>query len=231
MVHGQAAVVLALAAVCERRLEGQGLDLLKGEHGGRDALIVPLPGDQGGTEGAHDAGDIRPDHLAVCDLLEGPQDGVIVEGAALDHDVFAELCGRGDLHDLEQCVLDDGVRKTCRDVGDLCALLLGLLHAAVHEHGTAGAEVDGVLCKECGLGKVLHGVGEGLCKGLDKGPAAGGAGLVQGDGIHRTIFDADALHVLAADVQDAVDVRIKVGGAVVVGDGLHLAVVELEGTL
>ena len=40
------------------------------------------------------------------------------------------------------------------------------------------------------------------------------------------IFDLDAFHILTADVQDAVYVRIKEGSGVVVGDGLHLALVQ-----
>ena len=35
----------------------------------------------------------------------------------------------------------------------------------------------------------------------------------------------DALHVLAADVQNTVYIRFKEGSRVVVGDGLHLALV------
>ena len=40
------------------------------------------------------------------------------------------------------------------------------------------------------------------------------------------IFDLDAFHVLAADVKDAVYVWIKEGSSVVMGDGLHLALVQ-----
>ena len=45
---------------------------------------------------AHQAGDIRPDNLGVEFLLEGPQHRVVVEGAALGDDVFAQrLCVSG----------------------------------------------------------------------------------------------------------------------------------------
>ena len=40
------------------------------------------------------------------------------------------------------------------------------------------------------------------------------------------IFNLDAFHVLAADVQDTVHVRIKEGSRVVMGDGLHLALIQ-----
>ena len=39
------------------------------------------------------------------------------------------------------------------------------------------------------------------------------------------VFDADALHVLAANVQNTVYIRFKERSCVVVGDGLHLALV------
>ena len=42
------------------------------------------------------------------------------------------------------------------------------------------------------------------------------------------IPDADAFHVLAADVEDAVNIRIKELGGVVVGYGLHLALIQHE---
>ena len=45
------------------------------------------------------------------------------------------------------------------------------------------------------------------------------------------VLDLDAFHVLAADVQDAVYVRIKEGSCVVMGDGLHLALIQHQGRL
>ena len=45
------------------------------------------------------------------------------------------------------------------------------------------------------------------------------------------VFDADALHVLSADIQDAVDFRVKESGRIVVGDGLDLSFVQKEGCL
>ena len=40
------------------------------------------------------------------------------------------------------------------------------------------------------------------------------------------VFDLDALHVLAADVQDTVHIGIEESGCLVVGDCLHFSVVE-----
>ncbi len=64
-------------------------DLIKGEHGGLLAVIA-FSGDQSGAESTHDAGDIGTDDLAVGYLFKAAQYGVVIEGTALDHDVFAE---------------------------------------------------------------------------------------------------------------------------------------------
>ena len=55
------------------------------------ACLEALPGDQRRAESAHDARDIGPDGLTVRYLLKASKDGVIVEGAALDHDVAPKL--------------------------------------------------------------------------------------------------------------------------------------------
>ena len=42
------------------------------------------------------------------------------------------------------------------------------------------------------------------------------------------IFDLNAFHILTADVQDAVYIRIKEGGGIIMGDGLNLTLVQHE---
>ena len=46
-------------------------------------------------------------------------------------------------------------------------------------------------------------------EGLEEGAAARGAGLVDGDGVHRVVADAQVLHVLAADVDDRGDPGLR----------------------
>ena len=103
---------------------------------------------------------------------------------------------------------------------------MGLFYLGVHEYGTAGSKVDGVLGKESGLREILDAVVQGVGEVLDEGTAAGRTGLVELYAVHGVIFDLDAFHVLAADVKDAVYVWIKEGSSVVMGDGLHLALVQ-----
>ena len=53
--------------------------------------MVGRAADKPHAEGSHEAGDGRPDDLAAQELFKSPQHGVVVEGAALDDDVFAQL--------------------------------------------------------------------------------------------------------------------------------------------
>ena len=172
MVDGQSAVVGAFAAVGKSGAEGQALDLLEGEHSAARALRGAFPRDQGCTESAHDAGDIGTDNLAVRDLFKRAKHSVIVEGSALDDDVLAELRGGGNLHDLEQRVLDDRIRQAGGNIGYLRAFLLGLLDTGIHEYGAPRAEVDRMFCKKRCLCKILDRIVQRLRKGFYKGSAA-----------------------------------------------------------
>ena len=178
LVYRESAAVGAASALCHAGLVFQGAELFVGEHGGFVAFLVALSGDEGSAEGAHDACNIGADGLAACDLFKAPQHRVVIEGAALHHDLAAQLGGVGNLDDLEEGVFDHGIGQPRRDVGDAGPLLLGLLHSGIHEHGAAGAQIDGMLCKDGGLCEIFYTVVERLGKGFDEGAAAGGAGLV-----------------------------------------------------
>ena len=82
-----------------------------------------------------------------------------------------------------------------------------------------------MLCKQGSLSKILHGVVQGLRKGLDKGTAAGGTCFVQLYAVYGLIFDLDALHVLTADVQDTVDAGIEKSSGIVMCHGLYFTVI------
>src|SRR5699024_3538990 len=137
-----------------------------------------LPGDEGRPEGAHDAGDVRANRDAAGDLFKAAEDGVVVEGAALHHDVPAQVGGGGDLEHLEEGILDHRVGQSGGDIRHGSPLLLGLLDVGVHENGAPGSQVRGVFGEECLLCEILHAVVQGFGEGLDEGTAAGGAGLI-----------------------------------------------------
>ena len=198
--------------------------LLQGQH---SALLTPEAffRDQRRAEGAHDSGNVRANGLDPRNLLKGPQHSLIVEGTSLNHHMASQLLGAGQLDDLVKGVFDDGVSKSRGDIGDGRPLLLGLLHVGIHKHGAAGAQIHGIAGKQRLPGKGPGGVSQRGREILNEGTAAGGAGLVEQDGIHRSVFQLDALHVLPADIQDAVHVLVKEGGGGTVGNGLHLALV------
>ena len=158
-IDGQTAVVSAAFTFCHRGGELKLVDLLDGEHRGFGTFHIALSCDEGGSEGSHDTGDIRTDGLAAGDLLKTSENCVVVEGTALDNDVaWPSSDGVGNLDDLKQSVLDDGVGKASGDIGDGCTLFLGLFYVGVHEYGTAGTQVDGILGKERGLREILDAV-------------------------------------------------------------------------
>ena len=85
--------------------------------------------------------------------------------------------------------------------------------------------------KRAALGKIGDAVAHGLGEGLDKGTAAGGAGLVEHNAVDGVVFHLEALDVLAADVQNKVHLGIKMPGRLEVGHGLNDAGVHLKGAL
>ena len=150
---GQQTVIFTAAASGGLCREGQGGDGVKIQRGSRLAAVA-VAGNQRRAESAHQPGDIRTHRVHAGDALESAQHRLIVEGAALHHDVLAQLAGVGQLDDLEQGVFDDGVGKTGRNVRHRRALLLGLLHVGVHEHGAAGAQIHRMLREQGFVGKL-----------------------------------------------------------------------------
>ena len=227
LVDGQAAVVGA--AVAGDGFGGvlEGLQFFVGE----DLALLQrqILGGQCRAEGAHQTGDGGTGDVAAQLLLKGPEHCVVVEGAALHHNVLAQLVGRGHTQHLVDGVLDDGDGETGGDVGHAGAILLGLLDGGVHEHRAAGAQVHRLFGEQAQLGEIGDVIAQRLGEGLNKGTAAGGTGLVQHDGVHRAVADLEALHVLTADVDDEVHVGIEVLGSVQVSHRLHKAQVAAEG--
>ena len=74
--------------------------------------------------------------------------------------------------------------------------------------------------------EILHAVVQGLRERLDEGTAAGGTCLVQLYAVYSAVFDLDALHILAADVENTVDFRIEERGSVIMGNRLYLTLVQ-----
>ena len=158
MVDGQTAGVRTSAAFrhCRRILHG--LDVVDGEHGRTFALRVSLAGDKGSSERTHDTCDIRTDRLAVCDLLEASQYGIIVKRTALYDDMISEFGGAGHLDNFKERVLDDRVSQACGNIRDRSPLFLRLFYLGVHKYSTAGSKVNGVLRIESLMCEIFHGI-------------------------------------------------------------------------
>ena len=186
---------------------------------------------QGRTVSTHQTGNVRADDLHAHLFFKGAEHGFIIKGAALHHDLAAQFFGAGRADDLVQCVLDHADGQTGRDVLDAGTVLLGLLHRAVHEHGAAAAQVHRAVRKQTQGGKLLDVITQGLGEGLQKAAAAGRTGFVQEDVADGTILDLEALHILAADVDDEVHIRHEVLGGGEVGHRFHQTVITAEGVL
>ena len=133
-----------------------------------------------------------------------------------------------DLDDLEERVLDNGDCQACGDVANRGAFLLRLLNAAVHEYGAARAQVNRVLGTNGRLGERGNVQVQAACEALDERTATRGACLVQHDVIDDAVLDAQALHVLTADVEDELDAGEHLLSATQVRNGFDLAGVNAQ---
>ena len=229
VVDGELAVVGAAAAADMLLRHGEVRDVLGGKNGRSAVGAGAIAGEQGRTVGAHAAGDVGTHGMNAGELLKRAQRGIGHKGAALDDHLAADLLGVAQLNDLEQGVLDDGIGQAGRDVTHRGAFLLRLLDARVHKDRAAAAQVDGGLGMDGGIGERTHIHVHRHGETLDKAAAARRAGLVEHDVLDDAVLDAQALHVLAADVQDKLDAGQECLGAAQVRNGLNLAGIGLEG--
>jgi len=147
IVDGEQARVGAAPAAGGAVAHLQGVEFVhveqRAEHlstaGGAARLGGTVTREQAGAIGAHEPRDIGTHGVVAGEVLEGTQHGIVQEGAALHDDLVAYLVRVADLDDLEEGVLDHGVREARADVADRRALLLRLLDARVHEHRAAAA--------------------------------------------------------------------------------------------
>ena len=210
------------------KLDLQVVDGLAVKQGGYTVNTCAVAGEKSGAVGTHDTCNIRTDDVSAGEQLKSTERCIGHEGTTLNNAVLANLAEVAELDDLEQGVLDDGVRKTGSNVADGCAFLLRLLNAGVHEDGTARAQINRECCLGCGGCKLadvhLHGVG----KGCNKGTAACRASLVQHDVLNDAVFDLQTLHVLAANIKNEINVWDKCLSATQVSNSLNLARVCAE---
>ena len=229
VVDGKLAFVGATAAADVLLRHSEVRDIL-GRKDGRGAIGAgAIAGEQSSTIGTHAAGDVRAHGMYAGELLKCAQRGIGHKGAALNDHLAADLLGVAQLNDLEQGVLDDGIGQAGRDVAHRGAFLLRLLDARVHKDRAAAAQVDRGLGMDGGVGERAHVHVHRDGEALDKATATRRAGLVEHDVLDDALLHAQALHVLAANVQNELDAGQERLGAAQVRDGLDLAGVGLEG--
>ncbi len=83
--------------------------------------------------------------------------------------------------------------------------------------------------KQSGFCEIFHAVVQRFCKSLDKRAAAGGAGFVELHAVYGLVFDFYAFHVLPADVQDTIHLRIEKSSGIIMGHRFHFAVIQQKG--
>ncbi len=229
VVNGKLAVVGAATAADMLLRHGEVRDVL-GRKNGRGAVGTgAIAGEQGRTVGAHAAGDVGAHGMHAGELLKRAQRGIGHKGAALDDYLAADLLGIAQLNDLEQGILDDGIGQAGGDVAHRGAFLLRLLDARVHKDRAATSQVDRGFGMDGGVGERAHVHVHRDGEALDKATATRRAGLVEHDVLDDAVLDAQALHVLAANVQNELDAGQERLGAAQVRDGLDLAGIGLEG--
>ena len=134
---------------------------------GRDkTFCIIISCDKSSTESTHDTCYIRSCSSSAGNKLEGTQNGVIVEGSALNDYLFTELFRICKLDNLEKSVLDNRISKTGRDVLNRGTFLLGLLNLGIHKYSTSRTKIDRRWCEKCDLCKVLNLIIKRFCESL-----------------------------------------------------------------
>ena len=230
-IDRQQAVVGAALTSCHIGMYFQCVHFIAADECGLIACGVFISGNQPCAEGPHDACDIGTDCLSAADHFKAFQHRIIVEGTALYNHGFPHCLRVGNLDDLKQCIFDNGIRQTCGDIRNLCALLLCLLHAGIHKYRTSGAKINGIFCKQRSLCEIHNGIIQRFCEGFDEGATAGGACLIQQNAVDYIILNADTFHILSADVQNKVHIRLEELRRLIMCNGFNIAKVNHQGFL
>src|SRR5699024_6946011 len=122
----------------------------------------------------------------------------------------------------------DGVGKTGGNISNGTTFFLGLLYFGVHKYRTPCSEVNRMFGVKCLVRKILYRVIQRLGEGFNERTASGGAGFIELYGIYRMIFDFDTFHILTADVENTVHVRLKERGCIIMRNCLDLSLVQKE---
>ena len=136
--------------------------------GGQDMKCIKIKNQTVDSVQLNEACSSGCDGFTAGYFFKAAQHCVIIEGSALDYNMFPQVFGVGHLDYLKQGILDDRISKAGRDIGYFGAFFLGLLYLGIHKYRAARAQVNGMSGKQSGLGKILHRIIQGFCKSFNK---------------------------------------------------------------
>ena len=79
--------------------------------------------------------------------------------------------------------------------------------------------------------EILHRIVQGFGECLNERTASGRACLIELHTVNGLVFDFDTFHVLTADIKNAVYIRLKESGGIVVCNSLYFAFIQHKGGL
>ena len=188
-------------------------------------------GEQGRAVGPHEPGDVGAAHMMVKEPFHDPQQGIVQKRAPLHQHAVPKFGGRAQAQDFVQRVAGHGVAQPGGDVADVRAFLLRLFDLGIHEHGTARSQIHGMPGEQGGAHERLHAQVEAAGECFEEGPASGGAGFVEGHARDEAVPRLEALHILAADVDDVRRIGHEAAGGLQVGHRFHVGGQRAEGGL
>ena len=147
MIDRQTAVICTSSTFSHCCRVFQRFNVLNGKHRSTFTVNITFSGNEGSSECSHDTGNIRTYGFAVCDFLKTSENGIVIESSSLHNNMLTELGCVGNFDYFKQCVFDNGISKTGRNIGNFCALFLRLFYFGIHKYRTAGSEVDRISCK------------------------------------------------------------------------------------
>ncbi len=230
-VDRQQAVVRAVLASGELCIDRKGIDLCDRKHGRSRPVLVAFPGDQRGAESPHNTGNIRPYSMDARDFFKTAQHGIVIKRTALHDHFFAELPGVCELDDFKEGIFNHRISKPGGNIRNRRAFLLRLLYLGIHKYSASCSKIDRMAGKQRLLCKVLYRIIQRFCKRLNKGAAARRAGFIQLHAVDRLIFNTDTFHILSADIQNTIHIRVKKSGCIIMGNRLNLPFIQLKRSL
>ena len=218
----------AFFAVTVRFLIAEIFQFLFGDQRGDMIFAEAFFGDNGRAVSAHEAGNIGTDDLPPGFFFECAKHRFVIEGAALSHDLLAEIFGTADLDNFVKGVLDDGIGQAGGDIFHGGAFLLRLFYFGVHKNGAAVAQIHGILGIQSTGGELFYRHVQTFGESFDEGTAPRRAGFVQDDAFDHAVADTDGFHILAADIENKLYAGQEVGGGFVVSHRFHFAHIGFE---